>query len=69
MKLEEPENEQNKQAYPVAAPSTATVEVAVVSAQAAAEVVRLRTVSRYAGKSEEEVAAIKIQTGFRGYLV
>ncbi|CAM8954973.1 unnamed protein product [Rhodiola kirilowii] len=39
---------------------------AVVSTQAAAEAVGLKNLSRFAGKSKEEVAAIKIQTAFRG---
>ncbi|OVA18148.1 IQ motif [Macleaya cordata] len=64
----EAENEQNKHAYSVALASAAAAEAAVAAAQAAAEVVRLTTVNRYPGKSEEEVAAIKIQTAFRGYL-
>lgn len=44
-------------------------EAAVAAAQAAAEVVRLRAAVHYSGKSKEEVAATKIQTAFRGYLV
>ncbi|KAL9674229.1 hypothetical protein QQ045_030499 [Rhodiola kirilowii] len=52
---------------------TATdTEVAVepegIPIQVAPEAVVVTTVSRYAGKSAEEVAAIKIQTVFRGYL-
>lgn len=39
-----------------------SVQTAVVKTQAA-------TVSRFAGKPKDEVAAIKIQTAFRGYLV
>jgi len=39
-----------------------SVQTAVVKTQAAA-------VSRFAGKPKDEVAAIKIQTAFRGYLV
>ncbi|XP_057788465.1 protein IQ-DOMAIN 2-like [Salvia miltiorrhiza] len=68
VKLEEVEDEQTKHAYSVAVASAAAAEAAVAAAQAAAEVVRLTTVSQYAGKSAEEVAAIKIQTAFRGYL-
>lgn len=64
----EAENEQNKHAYSVAIATTVAAEAAVAAAQAAAEVVRLTTVSHYSGKSEEEIAAIKIQTAFRGYL-
>lgn len=63
VKLTEVENEQSKQAYSVA------LATAVAAAHAAAEVVRLSSLSRYPGKSKEEIAAIKIQTAFRGYLV
>ncbi|KNA15978.1 hypothetical protein SOVF_093320 [Spinacia oleracea] len=49
-------------------PPAAAAEAAVAAAQAAAEVVRLTTVPRFVGKSKEEIAAIKIQTAFRGYL-
>lgn len=43
--------------------------VAVAStSQSAAEVVHLTPLARFAGKSEEEIAAIKIQTAFRGFL-
>lgn len=66
---EEVEDEQTKHAYSVAVASAAAAEAAVAAAQAAAEVVRLTTVSPFAGKFAEEVAAIKIQTAFRGYLV
>lgn len=69
VKLEEVEDEQTKHAYSVAVASAAAAEAAVAAAQAAAEVVRLTTVSQFAGKSAEEMAAIKIQTAFRGYLV
>uniref|UniRef100_A0A5B6YW66 DUF4005 domain-containing protein n=1 Tax=Davidia involucrata TaxID=16924 RepID=A0A5B6YW66_DAVIN len=68
VKLAEAENEQSKHAYSVALATAVAAEAAVAAAQAAAEVVRLRTVARYSGKSREEVAAIKIQTAFRGYL-
>ncbi|GAB2286779.1 hypothetical protein Dimus_021174 [Dionaea muscipula] len=67
-KFVEEENEQNNHAYSVALASAAAAEAAVAAAQAAAEVVRLTTMSRYSGKSKEEIAAIKIQTAFRGYL-
>ncbi|KAK6159514.1 hypothetical protein DH2020_006828 [Rehmannia glutinosa] len=62
VKLAEVENEETKHAYSVA---VATAEAADA---AAAEVVRLTTVSKFAGKSVEEISAIKIQTAFRGYL-
>lgn len=65
----EVEDEQTKHAYSVAVASAAAAEAAVAATQAAAEVVRLTNVSQFAGKSSEEVAAIKIQTAFRGYLV
>ncbi|KAJ4971223.1 hypothetical protein NE237_004322 [Protea cynaroides] len=68
VKLTEEENEQNKHAYSVALASAVAAEAAVAAAQAAAEVVRLTTAVRFSGKSKEEVAAIKIQTAFRGYL-
>lgn len=65
----EVENEQTNHAYSVAVASAAAAEAAVAAAQAAAEVVRLTTVShQFTGKSKEEVAAIRIQTAFRGYL-
>lgn len=68
--LAEAENEQNKHALAVAVATAAAAEAAVAAAQAAAEIVRLTDVarSRYAGKSKEECAAIKIQTAFRAYL-
>ncbi|KAH6780095.1 IQ-domain 2 [Perilla frutescens var. hirtella] len=68
VKLAEVEDDQTKHAYSVAVASAAAAEAAVAAAQAAAEVVRLTTVSQFAGKSAEEVAAIKIQTAFRGYM-
>ncbi|KAL0348442.1 UNVERIFIED_CONTAM: protein IQ-DOMAIN 1 [Sesamum angustifolium] len=68
VKLTEVEDEQTKHAYSVAVATAAAAEAAVAAAQAAAEVVRLTTVTQFAGKSKEEVAAIRIQTAFRGYL-
>ncbi|CAK9154570.1 unnamed protein product [Ilex paraguariensis] len=68
VKLTEAENEQTKHAYSVAVATAAAAEAAVAAAQAAAEVVRLTAVAQFTGKSEDEVAAIKIQTAFRGYL-
>ncbi|KAL0376180.1 UNVERIFIED_CONTAM: protein IQ-DOMAIN 1 [Sesamum calycinum] len=68
VKLTEVEDEQTKHAYSVAVATAAAAEAAVAAAQAAAEVVRLTTVTQFVGKSKEEVAAIRIQTAFRGYL-
>ncbi|CAK9164797.1 unnamed protein product [Ilex paraguariensis] len=66
--LIEAENEQTKHAYTVAVATAAASEAAVVAAQAAAEVVQLTAVTQFRGKLSDEVAAIKIQTAFRGYL-
>ncbi|TMX00115.1 hypothetical protein EJD97_001371 [Solanum chilense] len=68
IKLEEVEEEQTKHAYSVAVATAAAAEAAVAAAHAAAEVVRLTTVNQFSGKSQEEVAAIRVQTAFRGYL-
>lgn len=68
-KLTEVENEQTRHTYSVAVATAAAAEAAVAAAEAASEVVRLTKVTQFAGKSKEEVAAIKIQTAFRGYLV
>ncbi|XP_028961671.2 protein IQ-DOMAIN 3-like isoform X3 [Malus domestica] len=70
VKLAEAENAQNKHVYSVALATAAAAEAAVAAAQAAAEVVRLTAVPmpRYPGKSMQEVAAIKIQTAFRGHM-
>ena len=69
----ETESEQNKHAYSVALASAVAAEAAAVAAQAAAEVVRLTSVTTATPKghvcSKEELAAVKIQTAFRGYLV
>ncbi|CAA2987227.1 protein IQ-DOMAIN 1-like [Olea europaea var. sylvestris] len=67
MKLTKAENAQTKRAYSVAVATAAAAEAAVAAAQAAAEVVRLTSVTQFTGKPKEEVAAIKIQTAFRGY--
>ncbi|XP_078446792.1 protein IQ-DOMAIN 3-like [Wolffia australiana] len=59
----------NDHAYSVASAAAAAAEAAVVAAQAAAAVVRLTSSSaQFAGRSKEEISAIKIQTAFRGYL-
>lgn len=67
--LDEVEEELTKHAYSVAASTSAAAEVDVSATEAAEEVVSLAKVTQYTGKSKEEVAAIKIQTAFRGYLV
>lgn len=67
--------ERNKHAIAVAAATAAVAEAALAAAHAAAEVVRL-TSSGVAGSSNkarglrlpEEIAAVKIQSAFRGYL-
>lgn len=43
--------------------------MAAVSADQSVTEVRIVTNTRFAGKSKEEAAAIRIQTAFRGYLV
>ncbi|KAG1371597.1 protein IQ-DOMAIN 1 [Cocos nucifera] len=60
IKVAEAENERNNHARSAA--------LATVAAAEAAEVVRLTTTTRFPLKSREEVAAIKIQTAFRGYM-
>ncbi|KAJ6793611.1 protein IQ-DOMAIN 1-like [Iris pallida] len=63
------ESDQSTQhAYSVALASAVAAEAAAVAAQAAAEVVRLTKSARFSDRSKEEVAAIKIQTAFRGYM-
>ncbi|KAK4436055.1 protein IQ-DOMAIN 1 [Sesamum alatum] len=68
VKLKEAESEQNRHAYSVALVTAMAAEAAVAAAHAAAEVVRMRAAACTSGKTKEEVAAIKIQTAFRGYL-
>nr|XP_043632269.1 protein IQ-DOMAIN 3-like isoform X2 [Erigeron canadensis] len=67
-KLTKAENEQSKHAYSVAYATAVAAEAAVAAAHAAAEVVRLTSTARFLGKSTEEIAAIKIQTSYRGHL-
>ncbi|XP_051140172.1 protein IQ-DOMAIN 3-like [Andrographis paniculata] len=67
-KLNEAEDEHNRHAYSVALATAAAAEAVVAAAQAAAEVVRLTSTARYMGRTKEELAAIKIQTAFRGHL-
>lgn len=70
----------NKHAIAVAAATAAVAEAAVAAAQAAAAVVRLTSSSGRCGdypatyvgscgRARDELAAIKIQSAFRGYLV
>ncbi|KAE9611410.1 hypothetical protein Lal_00011621 [Lupinus albus] len=66
VKPREVDSEQDNQALSLALVTAVAAGAAV--AAAAAEVARLNTVSRYAGIAGEEVAVIKIQTAFRGYL-
>lgn len=49
--------------------SVSTIEPNVPTPFAAVEVVQVTTETRFFGPPKEEVAAIKIQTVFRGYLV
>ena len=67
----ETEKEQNKHAIAVAAATAAAADAAVVAAQAAVAVVRLTSQGRDTmfGGGHEKLAAVKIQTVFRGYLV
>ncbi|CAI9779003.1 unnamed protein product [Fraxinus pennsylvanica] len=67
VKVAEVENEQTEHAYSVEVATATAAEAAVAAAQAAAKVVRLTTATQFTGKSEEDVAAIRIQTAFRGY--
>ncbi|KAJ9184262.1 hypothetical protein P3X46_004006 [Hevea brasiliensis] len=66
VKTIEPTDEQNKHAYSV--PVAAAAEPLHPSVETTMEVVRLVKVNKFAGKPSEEVAAIKIQTAFRGYM-
>ncbi|MBA0579575.1 protein IQ-DOMAIN 2 [Gossypium raimondii] len=71
VKLIEAEAEPSEQTYPVEVAIAAAAAVALAApAEAVADVVRRQsnTGPRFAGKSNEEVAAIKIQTAFRVYL-
>ena len=63
--------EASKHAIAVAAAAAAVAEVAVAAAQAAAEVVRLTNNGRCSGSGGRrlDVAAVMIQSAFRGYLV
>lgn len=69
----ETEKEQNKHAIAVAAATAAAADAAVAAAQAAVAVVRLTSHGRDTGfgggHHGHRLAAVKIQTVFRGYLV
>ncbi|KAG6402327.1 hypothetical protein SASPL_139205 [Salvia splendens] len=67
-KLHEAESEQNRHAYSVALVTAMAAEAAVAAANAAAEVVRLRAAAHGSGETKEEMASIKIQAAFRGYV-
>ncbi|GJR85364.1 RNA-directed DNA polymerase, eukaryota, reverse transcriptase zinc-binding domain protein [Tanacetum coccineum] len=66
--LTKAENEQSQHAYSVAYATAVAAEAAVAAAHAAAEVVRLTSTTRLSGKSTEEIAAVRIQTAYRGHL-
>lgn len=64
--------EDSKRAIAVAAATAAVAEAAVAAAQAAAAVVKLTSGGGRIGKGggrKEDLAAVKIQSVFRGYLV
>ncbi|TKY51560.1 IQ-DOMAIN 1 [Spatholobus suberectus] len=61
----EAENEQSKQAFSLV---LATAVAAGAAVAAAAEVARLTNTPRSSGRKNQEVAAIRIQTAYRGYL-
>lgn len=65
------DKEQNKHAIAVAAATAAAADAAVAAAQAAVAVVRLTSNGRGAlfSGGRERLAAVKIQTYFRGFLV
>lgn len=63
----EAESSQRRQAMTVVAATAAAAEAAFAAAQAAATVVRLTASSSH--QKAKEVAAIGIQSAFRGYLV
>ncbi|KAJ6742585.1 IQ-DOMAIN 5-RELATED [Salix viminalis] len=68
VKLIETTNEENQHAYSVPVVTAAVAEHAPITAQTSTEVFQQTKVNKYVGKSKEEVAAIKIQTAFRGYM-
>ncbi|KAJ6316331.1 hypothetical protein OIU78_019590 [Salix suchowensis] len=68
VKLTETTNEVNQHAFPVPVATASVPEPARTTVQTSIEVVQLTKVNKYPGKSKEEVAAIMIQTTFRGYM-
>ncbi|XP_042464455.1 protein IQ-DOMAIN 19-like [Zingiber officinale] len=69
-RLSEAEIEQKRHAMAIAVATAAAADAAVAAAQAAAAVVRLSTASAHQkpATADEEAAAIRIQSAFRGYL-
>lgn len=67
LSLSAAEHEQSKHAVAVAVATAVAAEAAVAAAQAAADVVRL-TGTPLSYHCPQEIAAIRIQTAFRGYL-
>nr|XP_009421376.1 PREDICTED: protein IQ-DOMAIN 1 isoform X1 [Musa acuminata subsp. malaccensis] len=67
-KVVEIENEQSRHACSAAVAAPAAIEPVVTSSEAAREIIRLKSTTKYPGKTTEEIAAIKIQTAFRGHL-
>ncbi|KAL0922464.1 hypothetical protein M5K25_006452 [Dendrobium thyrsiflorum] len=68
--LEDSKNGQSQRAYSVAMATAVAAEAAMAAARAAAEMARLTTSLRAIHeRPRKEVAAIKIQAAFRGYLV
>lgn len=69
-RVDEAAEKHRKYALTVALATAAAAEAAVAAAHAAAEVVRLTTVSQsYITKGDVNLAATKIQSAFRAYLV
>ncbi|WOL01923.1 protein IQ-DOMAIN 1 isoform X2 [Canna indica] len=60
------ENEQSKNPSSVA--TSAATEPIVTPAEATTAIIHLASTTKFTGKTREEIAAIKIQTAFRGHL-